>query len=130
MPRPNPRAPKLGQTSLFAAEVIPEAEPGKILRGRHSETVDAALSAALEADIIDTIDGALATTIRAGAWALDAGEASNRPYLPSKTVPAMVEAIRELGLTPEARKADTNDAVSELVRQLAEVDPEDSDVGA
>lgn len=122
MGRPDPKRPRLGQASLFDAAPVAEPEPGKVLRGRHSETVDDALAAALDADLIDTIDGALATTIRAGAWALDAGEASNRPYLPAKTVPAMVEAIRELGLTPEARKASTNDEISKLITELGNAD--------
>lgn len=122
MPRKNTRRPRLGQEALFEAAPIAEAQPGEIAYGRHSRTVDAALAAALDTDLIDDIDGALATTVRAGAWALDQGEAMNRPYLPSKTVPAMVEAIRELGLTPEARKASTNDEISSLIAELGNAD--------
>lgn len=125
MGRPDPRRPRAGQDSLF--EDIPATPAGKVLRGRHSEAVDRALDAAREAQLIGDVDEALATVVRAGAWALDAGEASNKPYLPSKTIPAITEAIRELGMTPDARKSTTDDAIRELLADLADAEPAHDD---
>ena len=117
MPRPDPTRPRDGQTDLF--EGVAFAKPDCVLRGRHSDATDAAIAAAAEQHIVDDVDRALLTTLRAGAWALDAFEKENKPYGPAKLIPALTEALREAHMTPESRAAETNDNISELLRDLA-----------
>lgn len=123
MPRPDPAAPRAGQTSLFEpVEAVAEARAGQVLRGRHSVAMDDALSAAQAAEVLGDLDGGLATVLRASAWALDSMEKSNHHYGPAKLVPAIVEALRDAHMTPESRKTDTDEAIRALLTDLAEVD--------
>lgn len=116
MPRPDPRAPKAGQESMF--DDLPAAMPGKLVRGRHSDAVDRALAAARDKDLIQDEDEALATLVRAGAWSLDAFESQNKPYGPSKLIAPVVEALRELRLTPDSRASETDENLKELLSGL------------
>ena len=125
MPRPDPKAPRVGQESLF--EQVGEARQGQVLRGRHSEAMDRALAAARNAELVDAVDEGLATVLRAGAWSLDVFEAQNKPYGPSKIVQQMTEALREAHMTPEARKTDTDAAIASLLEDLASMDTEADD---
>lgn len=120
MPRPDPRAPGAGQSELFEpSEPVGQKRAGQVLRGRHSVAVDAALDAARAQQVVTDVDEAAATLLRAGAWSLDAFEAQNKPYGPSKIIPALTEALRELHMTPESRQTGTTDgAIAELLRDL------------
>ncbi|MDK8887597.1 hypothetical protein QP992_00370 [Corynebacterium ulcerans] len=116
MPRPDPRRPREGQIGLFESEAI--QEPGKVLRGRHSEAMDRSIAAAKAADLIDDIDDGILTVLRSGAWALDALESQNRPYGPAKLIDPMINALREARLTPDSRAVATDDAISDLLMEL------------
>lgn len=113
MPRPDPRAPGEGQADLFGA--TPVAGP---VNGRHSQAVDRAMNAAAASDLIRPEDEALVTLVRSSAWALDAFESQNKPYGPSKLLPAVTEALRELRLTPDSRATETDDSLKELLNGL------------
>lgn len=125
MPRPDPTAPKAGQDALFdTVELVAERRAGQVLRGRHSIAMDKAINAARTAEIVGDLDAGLTTVLRAGAWALDSMEASNHHYGPAKLIPAMTEALRDAHMTPEARKTETDNAITELVKELAGLDEE------
>lgn len=126
MPRPDPRAPKAGQESMF--EDLPAKQPGRVLRGRHSIAVDDALDAAFDAGVVAEMDNALATFVRSAAWAVDAFEASNLPYGPAKLLQPVTEALRELHMTPDARGSDTDDEIRGLLHELAEAEDTDAEV--
>lgn len=103
-------------------DALPVDRPGHVLRGRHSQAVDDALDAAREADLIGDVDAAAATLLRSGAWALDAFEAQNKPYGPSKLLPAMSEALRDLRMTPEARNTETETNIGAWMAALGRLD--------
>ena len=125
MPRPDPKEPGPGQDALFEATAQPRA--GQVLRGRHSKAVDRALAAARSAELISDVDEAAATLLRAGAWSLDAYEAQNKPYGPSKLMQGMNEALRELHMTPESRGTDTEGDLAALAAQLGRIQVDDDD---
>lgn len=118
MPRPDPRAPRAGQDALFDGDALPVAKPGHIVRGRHSEAVDRAFSSATEGGLLRPEHEALQTFVRGCAWALDSFEGSNLPYGPAKLVPAAVEALRELNLTPAQQADETDDKLRELLDDI------------
>lgn len=120
MPRPDPKRPREGQDALF--DTVAVQLPDKVLRGRHSEAVDRAIAAAAAQGAVDDVDDALLTVVRAGAWALDAFEAQNKPYGPSKILDPMVAALREARMTPDSRVAATDDSIKELLSELATPD--------
>lgn len=128
MPRPDPKAPRAGQESLF--EALGETRQGQVLRGRHSEAMDRALDAARAAELVADVDEGLATVLRAGAWSLDVFEAQNKPYGPSKIVQALTEALREANMTPGARVTDTDAAIAALLADLGTVDTDADDDAA
>lgn len=117
MPRPNPHRPRAGQLGLF--EDTAAAEPDKVLRGRHSEAMDRALLDARAQGALAPVDEGLETVLRAGAWALDAFEAQNKPYGPSKIIDQMVNALREAHLTPDSRAVAADAEVAQLLQELA-----------
>lgn len=117
MPRPDPRAPGRGQLGLFEDEAV--KKPSQVLRGRHSQAMDRALQSGRAQGALADVDEGLETLLRAGAWALDAFEAQNKPYGPSKVLDPMLAALREAHLTPDSRAAATDDAVTELLKELA-----------
>lgn len=117
MPRPNPRAPGAGQADLFGADPI----PGPV-NGRHSQAVDRAMSAAADSALLRPEDEALVTLVRSAAWSLDAFESQNKPYGPSKLLPAVTEALRELRLTPDSRATETDNALKDLLNDLGASD--------
>lgn len=123
MARPDPRRPRDGQAPLFDGETLPAAVPGKITRGRHSEAIDRAFAAATEADLLRPEHEALQTIVRSTGWALDCFEQQNKPYGPAKLVPAAVEALRELKLTPAAQEDETDDKLRELLDAIGTPDP-------
>lgn len=122
MPRPDPMRPRKGQESLF--EDLPVAMPDKVIRGRHGEAMDRALDAARERGALDEIDDGIATVLRAGATALDMLESQNRPYGPAKLIDPMINALREAHLTPESRGGETDDAITQLLDDMARIDDE------
>ena len=122
MPRPDPNAPGPGQGGLF--EVQPKARD---YRARHSAAVDKARAAGRSAELISDVDEAAATLLRAGAWSLDAFEAQNKPYGPSKLMQGMNEALRELHMTPESRGTDTEGDLAALAAQLGQIQVDDDD---
>ena len=122
MPRPDPRAPREGQEALIPLERVGEEREGMVLRGRHSDAVDAALQAAQDGGVVTDIDGAAATMLRAAGWALDLHERRGQPYGPAKLLQPVTELLRELNMTPEARKSDADDALAELVKQMGGFD--------
>lgn len=123
MPRPDPKAPRAGQESLF--EATAEARIGQVLRGRHSDAMDRALSAAAARQITEDVDEGLATVLRSAAWALDSMEKSGHHYGPAKLIPGITEALREAHMTPESRQTDTDSAIAELLTDLAAVEAEE-----
>lgn len=125
MPRPDPRRPRSGQDALpldDLHELLADPRAGEVLRGRHSQAMDAALDAARDAELIADVDGGAATILRAGAWALDSFEKQDRPYGPAKLVPALTEALRELHMTPESRQTDVDKSIVDLLADLATVE--------
>lgn len=116
MPRPDPNRPRDGQLDLF--ENMPLKKPDKLLRGRHSDAMDAAIAAAKDRDLVDDVDKGLLTVLRSGAWALDALEASDHHYGTAKLIVPMVEALREARMTPDSRQAASDDAVAALIKEL------------
>ncbi|MBF6483853.1 hypothetical protein IU431_06735 [Nocardia otitidiscaviarum] len=64
-------------------------------------------------------DDAALVLVRAGAWALDCFEAQNKPYGPAKLLGPILDALKELRMTPETRAAAQTDALEELLRDLA-----------
>ncbi|WP_228781489.1 hypothetical protein [Nocardia cyriacigeorgica] len=96
------------------ANAVIRTEPG-----RHSAAVERAISAErADGTLTDRDDAALAL-VRAGAWALDCFEAQNKPYGPAKLVNPILDALKELRMTPETRAAAQTDALEELLRDLA-----------
>lgn len=121
MPRPDPRSPGEGQADLFGA--APVASP---IDGRHSQAVSRAMDAAASAQLIRPEDEAMVTVVRSAAWALDAFEKQNKPYGPSKLLPAVTEALRELRMTPDSRQTETDTKLMELLDGLADPTPGDA----
>ena len=120
MARPDPNRPRAGQLGLFENEAV--KQPDQVLRGRHSDAMDRALLAAQEQDALSAIDDGLVTVLRAAAWSLDAFEAQNKPYGPSKLIDPMVNALREARLTPDSRAAAADDEVKALLEALNDDD--------
>lgn len=98
--------------------------PDKLRRGRHSKAIDDALTAARAAHLVEAIDGAAASAARHAFWAMDSFEAENKPYGPSKLLPAVTELLRELRMTPDARQSDMDDSLKDLINELSDTDPE------
>ncbi|QMV84739.1 hypothetical protein HW450_10380 [Corynebacterium hindlerae] len=121
MGRPDPRRPRAGQLGMFEDEAF--SEPGKVLRGRHSDAMDRAIQAARDEGLVSTVDDGILTVLRAGACALDTLEAQNKPYGPAKLIDPMVSALREARLTPESRAVAQDDAINALLKELVEDDP-------
>lgn len=122
MPRPDPRRPREGQDSLFPAPTT--GDDMRLNRGRHQLAFHEALDAAHDAGHIDRVDGALASVLMAGAWALDAFEAQNRPYGPTKIVDQLTAALREAHMTPDSRATDTeaDERLAALLQELGTPD--------
>ena len=122
MPRPDPRRPREGQESLFPAPTT--RDDIRLNTGRHQLAFNDALNSAYDQGHITDLDGALASTLMAGAWALDAFEAQNKPYGPTKILDQMVNALREARMTPDSRGDATDEALQELLAGLADPDDE------
>lgn len=101
---------------------VPQAAPRKLRTGRHTESMNKALAAAREHDLVDDIDDGLTAVLRAGAWALDEMEATGSQYGPSKLIGPMLEALREAHMTPDSRQLAADDAVTQLLREFADDD--------
>lgn len=128
MPRPDPKAPGMGQDTLdLGIERTGDERTGQVLRGRHSKAMDRALTAARNAELLAEVDEGLATTARACAWALDTFEKRGQAYGPAKLVPAITEALRELHMTPESRQADMDTEIADLLRDLGTVATDDAE---
>lgn len=119
MPRPDPRRPREGQESLFPAPTT--GDDMRLNTGRHQSAFHDALNAAHDAGHIDRIDGALASALMAGAWALDAFEAQNKPYGPTKILDQITAALREAHMTPDSRAVgdETDERIAALLADLA-----------
>lgn len=118
MPRPDPRAPKAGQTAMFGPEIDQTIPPG-----RHSEAMARAIGAAQDAELVAAADEGLLTVLRAGAWALDTFERQNQPYGPSKLLDPLVNALTQAHMTPESRGTDTDANIAALLADLGKADP-------
>ena len=125
MPRPNPRRPREGQESLFPSPT--SKDDMRLNEGRHQLAFHEALNVAYDAGHITDTDGALSSVLMAGAWALDAFEAQNKPYGPTKLVDQLVAALREARMTPDSRGDATDEAIQELLAGLADPDDEEGD---
>ncbi len=127
MARPDPKQPGAGQAALFEpTEAVAQDRAGQVLRGRHSRAFDAAIASAAEQQVVTDPDGALTSTLRAAAWALDSMERSGHHYGPAKLIPGITEALREAHMTPESRQSDIDSAVAELLDGLGGFDPKDA----
>lgn len=120
MPRPNPRRPREGQDALFPAPTT--SDDMRLGTARHQAAFHAALDEAHDRGEIDAMDGALASTLMAGAWALDSFEAQNKPYGPSKIIDPILNALRAAHMTPDTRVSDTEDKISALLEEIATPD--------
>lgn len=125
MPRPNPRRPREGQDSLFPEPTT--KDDMRLNNGRHQLAFNDALNKAFDDGHITEVDGALASTLLAGAWALDAFESQNKPYGPTKILDQMVNALREARMTPDSRGDDTDAALADLLNGLGAPDGGDDD---
>lgn len=125
MPRPNPRRPRDGQDSLFPEPTT--KDDMRLNSGRHQLAFNDALDKAFDDGHITEVDGALASTLLAGAWALDAFESQNKPYGPTKILDQMVNALREARMTPDSRGDDTDAALADLLNGLGAPDGGDDD---
>lgn len=119
MPRRPSNAPEDGQESMFEDLPTPDAVV-RTDRGRHSKAVETAIAAAKGDDVLGAADEAALSLVRAGAWALDTFEAQNKPYGPAKLVNPILDALKELRMTPETRAVAQDDEMSRLLRELAE----------
>ena len=128
MPRPDPRRPREGQESLFPSPT--NKDDMRLNQGRHQLAFNDALNTAFDAGHIGELDGALASTLMAGAWALDAFEAQNKPYGPTKLIDQLGAALREARLTPDSRGDATDDAIQELLADLGAADDEQVETDA
>lgn len=128
MPRANPHAPTIGQDALFDPPTTKDSQ--RTDGGRHTRAMSHAIKAARDTGALDTIDDGIATVLLSGAWALDSFEAQNKPYGPSRMVPAMVEALREARMTPDSRATDTEDKIADLVAELASADDDEHTIAA
>ena len=131
MPRPDPREPKFGQDSLFDAPEATGAKlAGQVTRGRHSEAVDRSIIAAHRRGLIEDVDEAAVTLLRAVGTNADEAERVHDLWALSKLLPGAVELLDRLQMTPAARQTDETDAaIVELVDKMqaasAEVDEDD-----
>lgn len=128
MPRQDPHAPQIGQDALFDPPTTNDSQ--RTDGGRHTRAMAGALHAARDAGLMAAIDEGLATVLLHGAWSLDSFEAQNKPYGAGKTVPAIVEALREARMTPDARVTETEDKIADLVAELATADDDDATLTA
>ncbi len=129
MPRPDPKAPREGQDVLFdAAETATESTDvlrrGVVPRGRHSVEVDKALNAAHRRQLIEDVDGAGATLLRAVASNADLAESRHDLWALAKLLPGATELLRDMHMTPESRQTDTDAKIAELVDALGKAEKE------
>lgn len=128
MPRQDPHAPKAGQAPLFDPPTSKDSQRSD--GGRHTRAMAGAIGAARAGGFIDAIDDGLATVLLHGAWSLDTFEAQNKPYGGGKTIPAIVEALREARMTPESRQTETEDRIADLVAELGTAEDDDETLRA
>lgn len=128
MPRQDPHRPRQGQDALFDPPTTSDSM--RTDGGRHTRAMRRALSAAREVGALDAMDDGLATVLESSAWALDSFEAQNKPYGPSKMIPAVVEALREARMTPDSRQTETEDKIADLVSELATAEDDTDAVAA
>ncbi|MCP2281074.1 hypothetical protein [Nocardia amikacinitolerans] len=121
MPRRHSKSPDQGQDSMFpdlpSTDAVVRTE-----HGRHSKAVETAIEAARKDQALVDADEAALSLVRAGAWALDTFEAQNKPYGPSKLLGPVLDALKELRMTPETRASAQSDTLEELLRELATPD--------
>lgn len=123
MPRRDARAPGDEQESLFKVTESP-TEHG---HSRHALAFSRAIKAATARGLLEDVDEAVASLALAGAWSLDAFEAQNKPYGPSKIVGELREVLASMNMTPEARNSETEANITDLVARLEEMDTDDAD---
>lgn len=123
MPRPDPRRPREGQEALFPAPTT--GDDMRLGTARHQAAFHDALNEAYDRGTMDAMDGALASTLMAGAWALDSFEAQNKPYGPSKLIDPILNALRAACMTPDTRPDDGQDTLAELLREISAPDEVD-----
>lgn len=128
MPRQDSKRPREGQDALFDSPTTGDSQ--RLDGGRHTRAMAGAVRAAHDAGHLDAIDDGLATVLVSGAWSLDCFEAQNKPYGPSKTIPAIVEALREARMTPDSRQTETEDRIADLVSELATAEDDDDTINA
>lgn len=119
MPKRADSAPDAGQTDMFP-DLAGDGAVVRTARGRHAKAVEQAITAARSDELLGDADEAALALVRAGAWALDTFEAQNKPYGPSKIINPILDALKELRMTPETRAVAQDDTVSMLLRELAE----------
>lgn len=122
MPRPDPRRPREGQQPLFAPPTT--SDDMRLNAGRHQLAFNESLNAAFDSGYMGKEDGALASALMNAAWAMDAFEAQNKPYGPTKLLDQVVAALREAKMTPDARGDSTDDDLRELLAGLGAPDDE------
>lgn len=125
MPRPDPRRPREGQESLFPAPTT--KDDMRLNSGRHQSAFNDAINRAFDDGHITELDGALASTLMAGAWALDAFESQNKPYGPTKIIDQLVAALKAARMTPDSRGDQTDEAIAELLNGLGAPDGGDDE---
>ena len=124
MPRPDPRAPKLGQQSLFDVEATATKVNGQVTRGRHSEAIDRSIHAAYTKGYIEDVDEAAVTLLRAIGTNFDEAERQRDLWAVSKALPGAVDLLDRLHMTPESRVTEGEDEMSGLIRELMSAERE------
>ena len=124
MPRPDPRAPKLGQQSLFDDEPTAAKVNGQVTRGRHSEAIDRSIHAAYTKGYIEDVDEAAVTLLRAIGTNFDEAERQRDLWAVSKALPGAVDLLDRLHMTPESRAVEEENEMSGLIRQMMQVGEE------
>lgn len=88
--------------------------------GRHERLLLEALDAARAAQRIDELDGGLVSLALANANALDAAEATEKPYYPVAQLTAPYrEVLQALRLTPADRESEADDALAAALDELS-----------
>lgn len=124
MPRPDPRAPKLGQQSLFDDEPTATKVNGQVTRGRHSEAIDRSIHAAYSKGYIEDVDEAAVTLLRAIGTNFDEAERQRDLWAVSKALPGAVDLLDRLHMTPESRAVEEENEMSGLIREMMSAERE------
>ena len=88
--------------------------------GRHTAMLERAIAAAKDSGRLEEIDEALLSIARANAHALDAAEATAKPYYPiAQLTGPYREVLEALRMTPADRESEANDELASALAELS-----------